>query len=159
MIQAKPLSFKTDEEVLRDNLRKLGTNLDNMESYLEAVKQEAFKEEDIILIEPDIDIKQKFEEIDLLCNTEYRLNNTVNAAIRPPGTYERLPKSNNKVQRPTSTKNYDTDTEGEEAKHPPTKENLDFNNILKKCGVKDLNKLIGLSSEDEQAKAKQNSKP
>jgi hypothetical protein len=33
----------------------------------------------VILIDPDINIKEKFDQVDLLCNTEYRINNAVNA--------------------------------------------------------------------------------
>jgi hypothetical protein len=79
-----------------------------------------------------------------------------------------------------ASKQYDTDTDGgantdNEGKpvHPANpmglpdesmphgykkSENLlDFNNVLKQCGITDLNKLIGLatSSEDEAGKAKQ----
>lgn len=39
-----------------------------MDSYLEAVKKEPFKDENVILIEPDINIKEKFDKIDLPCN-------------------------------------------------------------------------------------------
>ena len=56
-----------------------------MESYLEAVKKEPFKPEEdanVILIEPDINIKEKFEAIELACNSEQRINNTINAPIR-----------------------------------------------------------------------------
>lgn len=52
-----------------------------MDAYLEAVKKEPFKDDNVILIEPDIDIKKKFEEIDLPCNIEFRINNSVNAPI------------------------------------------------------------------------------
>lgn len=43
-----------------------------MESYLEAVKKEPFRadEENVIMIDPDINIKEKFEQIDLACNRE-----------------------------------------------------------------------------------------
>lgn len=54
-----------------------------MDAYLEAVKKEPFKDDNVILIEPDIDIKKKFEAIDLPCNVEMRLNNAVNAPLVP----------------------------------------------------------------------------
>lgn len=46
------------------------------------MKKEPFKDDDIILIDPDINIKEKFEEIDLACNKENRINNTFNAPIK-----------------------------------------------------------------------------
>ncbi len=63
VIQAKPLAFKTDDEYLKPTF-------ESMDSYLEAVKKEPFTDPDIILIDPDINIKEKFEMIDLACNTE-----------------------------------------------------------------------------------------
>lgn len=53
-----------------------------MDSYLEAVKKEPFTDPDIILIDPDINIKEKFELIDLACNTEQRINNTFHAPMK-----------------------------------------------------------------------------
>ncbi len=55
-----------------------------MESYLDAVKKEPFKpdETNVIMIDPDINIKEKFEQIDLACNMEQRINNTFNAPMR-----------------------------------------------------------------------------
>ena len=91
MIQAKPLNLKTDDELLREasqpfNPRdyELNREFDTVDSYLEAVKKEPFREEEgnFILIDPDINIKEKFEAIDLACNREQRLNNTFNAPLR-----------------------------------------------------------------------------
>ena len=92
VIQAKPLTLKTDEQLLREATqfpdeeeRKGGSEFESMESYLEAVKKEPFKPEEdpnVILIEPDINIKEKFEAIELACDTEQRINNTINAPIR-----------------------------------------------------------------------------
>jgi hypothetical protein len=52
---------------------------------------------------------------------------------------------------PVSTKHYDTDNDDEEVNHSSnkSKQDLDFNNILKQWGVTDLNKLIGGTSESE----------
>lgn len=66
VIQAKPLQFKTDAEILREQLedqREKEQRLESMESYLDAVKKEPFKEDDgnVILIDPDINIKEKFD--------------------------------------------------------------------------------------------------
>ena len=91
VIQAKPLTLKTDEQLLREATQlpeeeeKKGSEFESMESYLEAVKKEPFKPEEdanVILIEPDINIKEKFEAIELACNSEQRINNTINAPIR-----------------------------------------------------------------------------
>ena len=90
VIQAKPLTLKTDEQLLREATQhpeeeKKGSEFESMESYLEAVKKEPFKPEEdanVILIEPDINIKEKFEAIELACNSEQRINNTLNAPIR-----------------------------------------------------------------------------
>ena len=70
VIQAKPLSLKTDEDLLRED--PMPETFDSTESYLEAVKKEPFSQEagDVILIDPDIRIKEKFEKIDLACNME-----------------------------------------------------------------------------------------
>ena len=55
-----------------------------LDSYLDMVRKEAFKEDEgAIMIDPDINIKEKFEEIDLPCNTVKRINNSINAPIRP----------------------------------------------------------------------------
>lgn len=57
-----------------------------LDDYLEAVKLEKFQENDesVIMIEPDIDIQKKFEEVDLDCNQEDRINNQISARVRDP---------------------------------------------------------------------------
>ena len=89
VIQAKPLSLKTDEQLLRESAQpysqyEQSKQFDTTDSYLEAVKKEPFKQEEgnILLIDPDINIKEKFDQIDLACNKEQRINNTFNAPIR-----------------------------------------------------------------------------
>jgi hypothetical protein len=88
VIQAKPLSLKTEEELIREAIDarafQQSNQFETMESYLEAVKKEPFKQEEgnVILIDPDINIKEKFEAIDLACNKEQRINNTFNAPLR-----------------------------------------------------------------------------
>ena len=91
VIQAKPLNLKTEEELMREatiNMdfenRDSRQQFESMDSYLEAVKKQPFNVDDgnVILIDPDIKIKEKFEQIDLPCNTEQRINNTFNAPIR-----------------------------------------------------------------------------
>ncbi len=130
---------------------------ETMESYLEAVKKEPFREEEgnFILIDPDINIKEKFEQIDLACNKEQRLNNTINAPVRTKEQLAALQKSH---APKVASKQYDTDTDhntdGEQSEKMPhsfKKENLDFNNILKQWGVNDLNKMIGATSSEDEA--------
>ena len=45
------------------------------------MRLEGFREDDksVIMIEPDIDIKQKFDEVSLECLMEERINNTFTA--------------------------------------------------------------------------------
>jgi hypothetical protein len=81
VIQAKPLSLKLDanEEFTKNDPSKGG-----LDSYLEMIKKESFKDDEgAAIIDPGYDIKEKFEEIDLPCNNERRLNNTINAPIKP----------------------------------------------------------------------------
>lgn len=48
------------------------------------VKKTAFKDDEgAAIIDPGYDIKEKFEEIDLPCNNEQRINNTINAPLKP----------------------------------------------------------------------------
>ena len=50
---------------------------------MEAVKKEPFRDsENVIMIETDINIKEKFEQIDLACNRERRINNSLNAPLK-----------------------------------------------------------------------------
>jgi hypothetical protein len=45
-----------------------------------------------VVIEPDINIKEKFDQIDLPCNIENRINNSMNAPKRETITKEnRMP--------------------------------------------------------------------
>ncbi len=58
--------MKTDEEILMENATSEVTkedkyNFDSIDSYLEAVKKEPFKDSNFILIDPDINIKEKFD--------------------------------------------------------------------------------------------------
>jgi len=81
VIQAKPLSLKLEnKEEFGDGDPSKG----GLDTYLEMVKKEAFRDDEgAAIIDPGFDIKEKFEEIDLPCNTERRLNNTMNAPLRP----------------------------------------------------------------------------
>lgn len=92
--------------------RKMGPSLD---AYLEMVNKKAFKEEDgAIMLDPDINIKEMFEQIELPCNQVERMNNSIYAPVRKTP----LPKKNlNKL--PANTKTYDTDSGVEEEEKTP----------------------------------------
>ena len=100
VIQVKPLVFKQfgeDDEEGNSKHKHMGTD-----SYLERARKEAFKEEEgAIMIDPDINIKDKFQQIDLPCNKERRINNSFNAPIR-----HNIP---SKQEAPASTKTYESD--------------------------------------------------
>jgi hypothetical protein len=57
------------------------------------------------MIEPDINIKEKFDKIDLPCNIENRINNSMNAPKREKSVKEH--------RIPITNKTYDTDTDTE----------------------------------------------
>ena len=84
------------------------------------VKKEAFRDDEgAAIIDPGYDIKAKFEEIDLPCNSSRRLNNTINAPLRP--STPREASTDSRKKGPKSNKQYDTDTgpsnsEAEESK-------------------------------------------
>lgn len=105
VIQAKPLVFKTQYEEDEEKSRA-GPSLD---AYLEMVNKKAFKEEDgAIMLDPDINIKEKFEKIELPCNLVERLNNSIYAPIR------KTPLQDKKKAPKQPVKNYDTDSGVEE---------------------------------------------
>jgi len=112
VIQAKPLEFKTEFE----DDKQGGPAGPSLESYLEMVRKEAFREDEgAIMLDPDINIKEKFEQVELPCDREQRINNTINAPIR-----ESLPSSISSGKKrgprvPRSTKTYDTDTDTQPA--------------------------------------------
>ena len=106
IIQAKPLIFKTEIEDGDLQFNKKQENILGLDSYLEIIRKEAFKEDEgAVMIEPDINIKEKFDQIDLPCNLENRINNSMNAPKR-----EKIVKEN---RIPHSNKTYDTDTDTE----------------------------------------------
>ena len=72
------------------------------------VKKESFKDDEgAAIIDPGYDFKEKFEEIDALTNNERRLNNTMNAPVRPTTPRDG---SESRKKGPKSNKQYDTDT-------------------------------------------------
>jgi|TARA_B110001450_G_C17158131_1_gene294057 hypothetical protein len=92
------LKLEDKEDFLRNDPSKGG-----LDTYLEMVKKEAFKDDEgAAIIDPGYDIKEKFEEIDSLTNNARRLNNTMNAPIRP--TTPRDGSSDNRKKGPKSNK-------------------------------------------------------
>lgn len=79
VIQAKPLQLGADSSKL-DSRKKNPSSLDE---YLEQVKLEPFKEEDgAVLIEPDVNIQEKFDQIELPFEQENRINNSNKGTIK-----------------------------------------------------------------------------
>lgn len=131
------------------------------------------------MLEPGINIKEKFDQIELACNKEQRINNTINAPVRTKEQMALAALSKhlaNQQQSPKSpapklmSKSYETDTDNDgntdtelskdQLPHQFKNKDLDFNNILKQWGVSDLNKLIPNTSgsEDESARKKKEQK-
>jgi hypothetical protein len=87
----------------------------SIDAYLEMVNKKAFKEEDgAIMLDPDINIKEMFEQIDLPCNKVERMNNSIYAPVRKTPIPK---KGGNKF--PANTKTYDTDSGVEEEEKTP----------------------------------------
>lgn len=91
VIQAKPLNLKSASDQLKEatKLRKDDYTIDpdsalNLDEYLHSVRKEAFsfEDEDVVLIDPGIHFKTIFKGIDLPCNKEKRINNSLNAPTR-----------------------------------------------------------------------------
>ena len=75
-----------------------------MEAYLAAAKKESFKEDEgAIMIDPDINIREKFAQIELPCNKEKRINNTFNAPVSTKDEKKRGPAVNAKVYESDAT--------------------------------------------------------
>jgi len=84
------------------------------------VRKEAFKEDEgAIMLDPDINIKEKFDLITLPCDIENRINNAFNAPVR--SEYMKIESSytqesaTSKKRGPKMkiTKTYDTDTDNQ----------------------------------------------
>jgi len=56
----------------------------SVNDYLESVRKEAFNmdDENIVLIDPGLTSKKIYQEIELPCNKEKRINNALDAPIR-----------------------------------------------------------------------------
>ena len=54
-----------------------------VDDYLASVRKEAFNvdDEDVVLIDPGLNSKKSYEAVDLPCNKEKRINNTIDAPL------------------------------------------------------------------------------
>ena len=79
------MDFDEDDDKKRGHEGSAGPRSGpGLDDYLEMVRKEAFKDDEgAILLDPDINIKEKFDEIELPCNQEDRINNSINAPLRP----------------------------------------------------------------------------
>jgi len=70
--------------------------------------REAFAEDDeeVIMLDPGNDLDEKLARIDLICNTEDRMNNAIDAPFRPKDSYK-------KPQAPSIEKQYESDSDVE----------------------------------------------
>ena len=55
----------------------------SVDDYLASVRKEAFNvdDEDVVLIDPGLNSKKLYQEVDLPCNTEKRINNAIDAPL------------------------------------------------------------------------------
>ena len=92
VIQAKPIKYYTIEEemdsVTRGKMKEQlesrqdpDTAIGSVEDYLAALRKDAFnvEEEDVVLIDPGVNSKRLYQEVDLPCMKEQRINNSLNA--------------------------------------------------------------------------------
>lgn len=81
MIQAKPLYFKSADEDVAELLDKRDKEFKGDDEYLSAVTKEAFAPDDdqVLMIDPGLDVDEIFSSVKLPCEETSRLNNTINA--------------------------------------------------------------------------------
>jgi hypothetical protein len=181
VMQAKPLKiYDSDEDdgiSINDILKQAKENKESKflrmsaDDYLQEYRKEAFKDDDenVILIQPNTNIKEKLAAIDLECNKYSYLNNAIDAPkakTKPPKVNKTFKQDEedmanmqkisqlSKRKKKTVTIN-DTPIEGRinrdpEVYQPPSKENdlLDFDSILASQGV-DLDDLLGEGEESK----------
>jgi hypothetical protein len=146
VIQAKPLqqksAFEDDDEEEKVGARSGPGGLD---AYLNMVKKESFKEEDgAVMLDPDINIKAKFDAILLDCNKENFINNSLGAPVRAVP----LEQAKKKDKVPLSTKTYDTDTDPASASE--NEESQFKSQALKEKSLKEMTKAF---AKDQTAKS------
>ena len=85
------------DSIQRGKLReRLDARLDpdnamgSVDDYLASVRKEAFNvdDEDVVLIDPGLNSKKLYEEVNLPCQKELRINNSIDAPIREPAEIE-----------------------------------------------------------------------
>lgn len=86
MIQAKPLHFKTVEEdllelELAEERKKKGMSADD--DFFQKITREPFKPNDkeVVYIDPGINAEEIFGSVQLPCNVERRINNSIKAPL------------------------------------------------------------------------------
>ena len=87
MIQAKPLTSKDDDggaKSLREKTANVKvSDMNNLNTFLEAVHQEPFKEEEgAVNLDPGIQIDEEFAKVVLPCDEGTFINNQINAPKR-----------------------------------------------------------------------------
>lgn len=86
VIQAKPLHFKTVEEDLAEIEKQKEKETGNpRDEYLDAVKKEAFDEDDdqVLMIDPGMDTDEIFGDVKLPCEQVRRINNSTSSKLIP----------------------------------------------------------------------------
>jgi len=110
VIQAKPMHMKTHDEYMatieEEEAKLAALNMGATENFIQAMRREAFGEDDeeVILLDPGNDLDEKLNQIDLLCNMEDRMNNAIDAPLRPQDIYR-------KPQAPAIEKQYESDSD------------------------------------------------
>lgn len=95
VIQAKPLHFKTADEDIQDMQRAKDLEEAGDEEYLSIVKKDAFDEDDeqVLMIDPGMDVEEIFGDVKLPCELVRRINNTLTAAELPDLPKQEKPKA------------------------------------------------------------------
>jgi hypothetical protein len=120
VIQAKPMHMKTHDEYMatieEEEAKLAALKMGATENFIQAMRREAFGEDDeeVILLDPGNELDEKLNEIDLLCNTEDRMNNAIDAPFRPKDVYK-------KPQAPSIEKQYESDSDIKEKMDRKTK--------------------------------------
>ena len=116
VIQAKPIKYYTIEEemdsVTRGKMKEQlesrqdpDTAIGSVEDYLAALRKDAFnvEEEDVVLIDPGVNSKRLYQEVDLPCMKEQRINNSLNA---PKAQLMKSSKKQAKLEKQNENENF-----------------------------------------------------
>ena len=96
VIQARPMNFadleedlaKAEQEIVNDDLyaeeRNKSLGGSQVDAYLRMMRNEPFNMEDenVVLIDPGLDTKEKYKDFLLPCEREDRINNCLQAPVR-----------------------------------------------------------------------------